>query len=47
MYVKVAQNDSTRKMNDFDTFAIIVKNVDNLGKIIVATSAINRLFWSY
>ena len=34
MYIKVAQNDFTRKMKVFEAFT---KNVSNLGKIIVVT----------
>ena len=37
MSIKVAQNDSTRKMKDFDTFTKIAENLGNLDKIIDAT----------
>ena len=37
MSIKVAQNDLTRKMKDFDTFKKLPKNVGDLGKLIVAT----------
>ena len=36
MSIKVAQNDCTRKMIDFDTFTKLPKNVGDLGKLIVA-----------
>ena len=38
MSIKVAQNDFTRKMIDFDTFTKLPKNVGDLGKLIVAKS---------
>ena len=38
MAKKVAKNDSTRKMKDFNTFTKLPKNVCDLGKIIAATS---------
>ena len=34
--IKVAQNDFTRKMIDFDNFKKMPKNVGDLGKLIVA-----------
>ena len=36
MFIKVAQKDFTRKMIDFDTFTKFLKNVRDLGKLIVA-----------
>ena len=36
MSLKVAQNDFTRKMIDFDTFTELPKNVGDLGKLIIA-----------
>ena len=36
MSIKLAQNDFTRKMIDFDTLKKLPKNVRNLGKWIVA-----------
>ena len=33
--IKVAKNDFSRKIIDFDTFSKIAKNVGDLGKIIV------------
>ena len=38
MSIKVAQNDSTRKMKDFDIFLQKLPiNIGNLGKIIITT----------
>ena len=36
MSIKVAQNDFTRKMIDFETFTKLPKNERDLGKVIVA-----------
>jgi len=36
MSIKVAQKYFTRKMNDFDTFTKMPKNVGNLGETIDA-----------
>ena len=36
MSIKVAKNDLTSKMIDFNTFTKMPKNVGDLGKIIVA-----------
>ena len=36
MSIKVAINDFTRKIKDFDTFTIMPKNVRDLGELIVA-----------
>ena len=36
MSIKVAQNDFTRKMIDFDTFTKLPKNVVDLGKLFFA-----------
>ena len=36
MSIKVAQNDFTRKMIDFNTYTKIAKNVGDLDKLIVA-----------
>ena len=36
MSIKVAQNDFSRKMIDFDTCTKLPKNVGDLGKSIVA-----------
>ena len=54
MSVKVAQNDCSRKMNDFDTFTKNTKNEGDWSKIIFAIgfeklpkSAINRPIWSH
>ena len=33
--IKVAKNDFSRKIIDFDTFSKIAKNVGDLGKLIV------------
>ena len=33
MSIKVAQNDFTRKMTDFDTFTKLLKNVGDWGQI--------------
>ena len=41
------KNDTTRKMKDFDTLQKLSKNMDDLGKIIAAQSAINCPFWSH
>ena len=38
MSIKVAQNDFTRKILDFDTFAKMPNNVGELGKLIDAKS---------
>ena len=43
MSIKVAQNDFTRKMKDFDTYTKFVQNVGGLGKIIVAKGFKNCL----
>ena len=37
MRIKVAKNDFTRKMNVFEAFTKLYKNVSNLGEIMVAT----------
>ena len=36
MFIKDAKNDFTLKMIDFNTFTNMPKNVENLGKLIVA-----------
>ena len=36
MSIKVAQNDFTRKLIDFAPLQKLLKNVEDLGKIIVA-----------
>ena len=36
MSIKVAQNDFTRKIKDFNTFKKLPKNVGDLGNLIVA-----------
>ena len=36
MSIKVAQNNFTSKIKDFDTFTKLPKNVSDLGKLIVA-----------
>ena len=38
MSIKVAKNDFTRKIKDFDTFKKLPNNVGDLGKTIAATS---------
>ena len=54
MSIKVAKNDFTRKMNYFDTFTKIFKNVRDLDKLIVskgfkiiAQSPKTRPIWSH
>ena len=54
MSIKLAKNDFARKMIDFDTFKKLPKNVEDLGKLIVAKgvkklpqSPINCPIWSH